>query len=89
MEQFKRGDLVVLRTYGDVAETRRVWSDEGATVLVCDDDQFGRKCKDEALPLLPYPSEFVYAFEPGLEERINSGQVKWDELTPKTGGYLS
>ncbi len=73
-----RGEMVLVRAFGDVPLVRRVWEAGESTVYITDDEQLGKHIAGLCmLPPIGFPREDVFRFSPDIHLDSN---VKWEEM---------
>lgn len=83
-----KGDLVIVRAFGDEALVRRVWDENDKGVWVTNDAEFEllSNSKGGIEPLLGFPRRDVFRFDPDLlmatQDTSNDGKRDWNQLTP-------
>lgn len=80
-----RGDLVIVRAYGNVPLIRRVWDENDCTVYIINDEQLQLLMKGkEALEPVGFPREDVFKYNPELaasmDQLYKDGKWDWDKL---------
>jgi len=80
-----RGNIVIIRTYGDVPLVRRVWDEDDSTIYITNDEQFQLLNEGkEALEPIGFPREDVFKYTPDLaaamDQLVKSGKWDWNKL---------
>ncbi len=75
-----RGEVVLVRAFGNRPVVRRVWAVDADVVLITDDEQFQRLLSNEpaALPI-GFQKADVFRFDPQYAGR---DRLDWSQLTP-------
>lgn len=80
-----RGDLVIVKAYGEIPLIRRVWSEGVRVIYITNDEQLKllENGKD-ALEPIGFPREDVFKYNQemaeSMENRIKNGEWDWTEL---------
>jgi hypothetical protein len=80
-----RGNIVIIRTYGDVPLVRRVWDEDDSAIYITNDEQFQLLTQGkEALQPVGFPREDVFQYNPDLaavmDQLVKSGKWDWNKL---------
>lgn len=82
-----RGDLVIVRAFGDVPLVRRVWEEVEHGVYITDDTHLEHLLAGEgAIQPVGFPREDVFMFDPeiaaAMDDLLQSGNWDWTKLVP-------
>lgn len=82
-----RGDLVIVRSYGNVPLIRRVWDEDDCAVYITNDEQLQLLIEvKEALKPIGFPREDVFKYDPKLASSMDGlfkkGKWDWNKLVP-------
>jgi hypothetical protein len=74
-----KGDIVIVRSFGDKPLVRRVWEVTSEIVFICSEENYNvlSSGKEGLLPV-GFPREYVYRYNPKMN---TSNQISWDKLT--------
>lgn len=81
-----RGDIVIIRTYGDIPLIRRVWDEDGNDIIyITNDEQFQLLIDGkEALEPIGFPRRDVFKYDPELtsfmDRLYKEGKWDWNKL---------
>jgi hypothetical protein len=81
-----RGDLVIVRAYGDEALVRRVWEENSNAVFITDDTNLKLLLSgSDALQPIGFPKEDVFKYDQMVANTIKNNKCDWSRLKPWTG----
>ena len=76
-----RGSLVIARCYGGRPVVLRVWDAGSKLIYLSEESQFQQLSTGmDALRPIGFPTEDVFAYDPALAEKIESGSLDWSSL---------
>lgn len=80
-----RGDLVILKSYGNEPLARRVWDENDNTVFVTNDEQLNKLLmREDAIAPIGFKREFVFRYDPLIAETMDilykKGEFDWNKL---------
>lgn len=84
-----RGDLVIVRTYGDIPKVRRVWDVSTKAVFACTEERYERLIQDnEDVPATAFPIADVFCYDAATFDKLSKTYQRdpsvWERLTPYT-----
>lgn len=84
-----RGELVVVRAYGDEPLVRRVWDVNQWAVFICTEENYQNLLSNrEALNPVGFPKEDVFQYDDAARdwlERLENDRSLWEHLTVWNG----
>jgi len=79
-QEVKRGDPVIVRTYGGYPRIRRIWGIDGAACLVVEDRWFRAVEEGDLSYIVSLPLEDVFRFKPDLPLNPQAPFTGWGSL---------
>ena len=82
-----RGEMVLVRTFGDRPVVRRVWDSAKGLIYICSDKQFDMMANGEdSPPPIGFPANDVYCYDEVSKKFLSSdGHMDWTKLNPFVG----
>jgi hypothetical protein len=81
-----RGDLVIIRTYGNLPLIRRVWDEDQYAIYITNDEQFKILTNKKDGFYLGFQQKDVFKFNPELAKEMEilykKGEWDWNKLEP-------
>lgn len=65
-----RGQIVMVRAYGDEALRRVVWEVGAKAVMICNPDLYEKARRDTSIHPIGFPKEAVFEFDPALFRQL-------------------
>lgn len=80
-----RGDLVIVRTFGDIPLIRRLWKEDENTIYITNNEQYQILINGKiGLEPIGFPKKDVFKFSPELAPSIDqlykTGKLDWNKL---------
>lgn len=75
-----RGELVIVRAFGNQPLLRRLWEIDNYAAYITDDKQYQLLCNgNNALEPIGFPIEDVYKYDPEIANNLNI-EINWGKL---------
>ncbi len=84
---YKRGDLVVVRTFGGFPRIRKLWLASPSGCVVAEDEGFQKLLRGDISGAVAVPPEDVFYFTKEIAERLDPKRAfeGWGHLIPIVG----
>ncbi len=74
-----RGQIVIVRAFGDKPLVRRVWDADDEAVYISGEAEFQRRSEGkDAPPPVPFPRHDVYEYDPSVNP--DADHFRWERL---------
>jgi hypothetical protein len=81
-----RGELVIVRTYGDRPEIRRIWDMDENAIYITNDEQFKLLTGGREGLFIGFPRQDVFKYNQmlaaSMENLCKEKKWRWNKLTP-------